>query len=74
MNAKKAGRIRTLKSSNMVNFFPMVLDFKRLKPGILLPTMRQQISFFDAFTCGSDNQNIALTGGSGAGKVLSFKK
>lgn len=67
-DAKKAGRIRTLKSSNMVNFFPMVLDFKRLKPGLLLPTMRQQISFFDAFTCGSDNQNIALTGGSGAGK------
>jgi len=67
-DAKKAGRVRTLKSSNMVNFFPMVLDFRRLKPGILLPTMRQQVSFFDAFTCGSDNQNIALTGGSGAGK------
>ncbi|WCP70315.1 type IV secretion system protein TraC (plasmid) [Vibrio tubiashii] len=67
-DAKKAGRVRTLKSSNLVNFFPLVLDFKRLKPGMLLPTMRQQISFFDAFTCGSDNQNIALTGGSGAGK------
>ncbi|KFI12060.1 type IV secretion system protein TraC [Vibrio coralliilyticus] len=67
-DAVKAGRVRKVKSSNLVNFFPLVLDFKRLRPGILLPTMRQQISFFDPFTCGSDNQNIALTGGSGAGK------
>lgn len=63
-----AGRVRTLKSSNAVNFFPMVLDFKRLTGGLLLPTMRGQISFFDPFNCGSDNKNIALTGGSGAGK------
>lgn len=63
-----AGRVRTLKSSNAVNFFPMVLDFKRLTGGLLLPTMRSQISFFDPFNCGSDNKNIALTGGSGAGK------
>ncbi len=63
-----AGRVRTLKSSNAVNFFPMVLDFKTLSGGLLLPTMRGQISFFDPFNCGSDNKNIALTGGSGAGK------
>ncbi|MFL7022700.1 type IV secretion system protein TraC [Vibrio cyclitrophicus] len=64
----RAGRVRTLKSANVVNFFPMVLDFKRLVSGMLLPTMRGQISFFDPFHCGSDNKNIALTGGSGAGK------
>jgi conjugal transfer ATP-binding protein TraC len=63
-----AGRIRTLKSSNLVNFFPLVVDHKRLNGGLLLPTMRGQISFFDPFNCGSDNKNIALTGGSGAGK------
>ncbi|OEE72840.1 type IV secretion system protein TraC [Vibrio genomosp. F6] len=67
-DCKKAGRVRTLKSSNLVNFFPIVMDFKQLKGGMLLPTMRQQISFFNPFTCGSDNKNIALTGGSGAGK------
>ena len=64
----RAGRIRTMKSANVVNFFPMVLDFKRLVSGMLLPTMRGQVSFFDPFHCGSDNKNIALTGGSGAGK------
>lgn len=64
----RAGRIRTLKSTNVVNFFPVVLDFKRLVSGMLLPTMRGQVSFFDPFNCGSDNKNIALTGGSGAGK------
>ncbi|CAK3643724.1 conjugal transfer ATP-binding protein TraC [Vibrio crassostreae] len=67
-DCKKAGRVRTLKSSNLVNFFPLIMDFSQLKGGVLLPTMRQQISFFNPFTCGSDNQNIALTGGSGAGK------
>lgn len=63
-----AGKVRSLKSSNLVNFFPIVLDIKRLTGGLLLPTMRGQISFFDPFCCGSDNKNIALTGGSGAGK------
>ncbi|CCN50848.1 putative conjugative transfer protein TraC [Vibrio nigripulchritudo MADA3029] len=63
-----AGRVKTVKSLNLVNFFPIIMDFKRRGPGVLLPTMRGQISYFDAFSCGSDNKNIALTGGSGAGK------
>lgn len=63
-----AGKVRSMKSSNLVNFFPIVLDIKRLTGGLLLPTMRGQISYFDPFDCGSDNKNIALTGGSGAGK------
>lgn len=62
------GKVYSMKSSNLVNFFPIVLDVKRLTGGLLLPTMRGQISFFDPFNCGSDNKNIALTGGSGAGK------
>ncbi len=67
-DAKRAGRVRTMKSSNLVNFFPIIHDNKNFSGGMLLPTMRQQISFFDPFNCGSDNYNIALTGGSGAGK------
>lgn len=67
-DSKRAGRIRTMKSSNAVNFFPIIHDNKNFSGGMLLPTMRQQISFFDPFNCGSDNYNIALTGGSGAGK------
>jgi len=64
----KAGRARSMKTSNLVNFLPIVYDNKVYSGGMLLPTMRQQISFFDPFNCGSDNYNIALTGGSGAGK------
>ncbi|WP_154723956.1 type IV secretion system protein TraC [Vibrio cyclitrophicus] len=71
---KKAGRINTLKTSNLVNFFPITMDHKNLSGGVLLPTMRQQLSFFDPWKCGSDNQNIALSGGSGSGKSFLTQK
>ena len=64
----KAGLSFMMKTSNLVNFLPIVADHKRLSGGLLLPTMRHQISFFDPFNCGSDNYNMAITGGSGAGK------
>lgn len=67
-DCKLAGRVRTMKTSNLANFFPLILDHKNFSGGMLLPTMRQQISFLDPFNCGSDNYNIAVTGGSGAGK------
>ena len=67
-DCRAAGRVRTIKTSNLVNFFPIIAEYKRLSPGLLLPTMRHQINFFDAFECGSDNYNIAVSGGSGAGK------
>ncbi|QDO82440.1 type IV secretion system protein TraC [Shewanella psychropiezotolerans] len=63
-----AGLTFMMKTSNLVNFLPVVADYKRLSGGLLLPTMRHQISFFDPFHCGSDNYNMAITGGSGAGK------
>ncbi|MCL1064293.1 type IV secretion system protein TraC [Shewanella benthica] len=64
----KAGQTFMMKTSNLVNFLPVVADHKRLSGGLLLPTMRHQISFFDPFRCGADNYNMAITGGSGAGK------
>ena len=67
-DSKRAGRVRTMKTSNLANFLPLILDNKNFSGGMLLPTMRQQISFLDPFNCGSDNYNIAVTGGSGAGK------
>jgi conjugal transfer ATP-binding protein TraC len=67
-DSKVAGRVRTMKTSNLANFLPIVLDNKNFSGGMLLPTMRQQISFLDPFNCGSDNYNVAITGGSGAGK------
>lgn len=64
----KAGLGFMMKTSNLVNFLPIVTDPQRLSGGLLLPTMRHQLSFFDPFNCGSDNYNITVTGGSGAGK------
>ncbi len=70
----KAGRTHMLKTSNLVNFFPIVADVKNFSGGLMLPTMRNQISYFDIFDCGSDNYNIACTGGSGAGKSFFIQK
>ncbi|ABS10552.1 MULTISPECIES: type IV secretion system protein TraC [Shewanella] len=67
-DSQKAGLCFMMKTSNLVNFLPIVADYKRLSAGLLLPTMRHQISYFDPFNCGSDNYNMAITGGSGAGK------
>ena len=64
----KAGLSFMMKTSNLVNFLPIVTDMKRLSGGLLFPTMRHQLSFFDPFNCGSDNYNMTITGGSGAGK------
>ncbi|MFC1502838.1 type IV secretion system protein TraC [Pseudomonadota bacterium] len=67
-DCQKAARTRTMKTSNVVNFFPIVAEYKNFSGGVMVPTMRHQISYFDPYNCGSDNYNIALTGGSGAGK------
>lgn len=71
---KKAARVNTLKTSNLVNFLPITMDSKNLNGGVLLPTMRQQLSYFDPWMCGTDNQNIALSGGSGSGKSFLTQK
>ena len=67
-DAKKAGRVRQIKTSNLVNFFPIVGEFKRLSGGMLLPTLRNQIGYFHPFRCNTDNYNMAVTGSSGSGK------
>ncbi|HIF9442144.1 TPA: type IV secretion system protein TraC [Photobacterium damselae] len=63
-----AGRVRTIKTSNLVNFFPIVAEYKRIMGGMLFPTMRHQISYFDPFNMNTDNYNMAITGVSGSGK------
>lgn len=70
----KAGHIHNVKTSNVANLLPLVLDVKNFSGGMMLPTMRQQAFWFDPFNCGSDNYNIALTGGSGAGKSFFVQK
>lgn len=70
----RAGHIHTVKSSNVANLLPLILDVKNFSGGMMLPTMRQQAFWFNPFNCGSDNYNIALTGGSGAGKSFFVQK
>ena len=70
----KAGRIHTVKSSNVANLLPIVMDAKNLSGGMMLPTMRQQAYWFNPFNCGSDNYNLSVTGGSGAGKSFLIQK
>ncbi len=67
-DCRLAGRARQIKTSNLVNFFPIVAEYKRIMGGMLLPTMRHQISYFDPFNMGTDNFNMAITGVSGSGK------
>lgn len=67
-DTKRAGRVRQIKTSNLVNFFPIVGEYKRLTGGMLLPTMRNQIGYFHPFRCNTDNYNMAITGSSGSGK------
>lgn len=60
--------VRTLKTSNLVNFTPVVADPQRVQPGLLLPTFRRSIYYFDPFEAGGDNFNIAIAAASGSGK------
>ncbi|MUK51112.1 type IV secretion system protein TraC [Aliivibrio fischeri] len=67
-DSRRAGRVRQIKTSNLVNFFPIIGELKRLTGGMLLPTMRNQIGYFHPFRCNTDNYNMAITGSSGSGK------
>ncbi|MGR5464872.1 type IV secretion system protein TraC [Photobacterium damselae] len=67
-DCRLAGRVRQIKTTNLVNFFPIVAEYKRIMGGMLLPTMRHQISYFDPFSMDTDNFNMAITGVSGSGK------
>ncbi|KFA94973.1 type IV secretion system protein TraC [Vibrio sp. ER1A] len=60
--------VRTLKTSNLVNFTPLVADPQRTQPGLLLPTFRRSIYYFDPFEAGGDNFNVAIAAASGSGK------
>ena len=67
------GLTKTLTHFNIANLMPVVADTKGSPQGLLLPTHRHQIAFFDAF----DNKNLPITnynfltvGSSGAGKSM----
>lgn len=60
--------VRTVKTSNLANFLPLVSDPYSYGIGLLLPTFRRSLYFFDPFNCGSDNFNMAIAAASGSGK------
>ncbi|MGF1884076.1 type IV secretion system protein TraC [Vibrio splendidus] len=59
---------RTFKTSNLVNFLPVVADKQRMSTGLLLPTFRRSLYYFDPFEAGGDNFNVAVAAASGSGK------
>ncbi|MEZ9698834.1 type IV secretion system protein TraC [Vibrio sp. 10N.261.46.E12] len=59
---------RTVKTSNLVNFLPVVADKQRMSTGLLLPTFRRSLYYFDPFEAGGDNFNVAVAAASGSGK------
>lgn len=67
---RKVGRIRTLTTWNLANLLPLVADYKIGRRGVLLPSFRNQISFFDMFSehLPTANYNVAVAATSGAGK------
>ncbi|ELI5720911.1 type IV secretion system protein TraC [Vibrio fluvialis] len=65
---ERLGLVRTIKTSNLTNFIPVVTDPYAIKLGLLLPTFRRSLYFFDPFTAGGDNFNMAIAASSGSGK------
>ena len=62
------GENRRFTNQNAANLAPIVSDFKGFEKGMLIPTIRNQISFIDTFDGSLINYNYIETGASGSGK------
>lgn len=51
------GHIKKLSNFNIANLLPVVADFKGCREGLLLPTYRHQLFFFDPF----DDRNLPIS-------------
>lgn len=51
------GMMKSLSQYNVANVLPVVADFKGSRAGLLLPTYRHQLFFYDPF----DDQNLPIT-------------
>jgi conjugal transfer ATP-binding protein TraC len=69
-NLKSFGQIRKMTTWNLVNLLPIVGDWKGTESGLVMPTLRNQLSAVDIFSVPADNHNVCVAGGSGAGKSL----
>ncbi|MED7793161.1 type IV secretion system protein TraC [Klebsiella aerogenes] len=68
---KTSGATGRAESSQAVNLLPIVAD-NRLSPnGLMMPSYRNQLAFLDLYgdQLGNTNNNMAVTGTSGAGKT-----
>lgn len=65
--------IKKMTHRNAANLLPLICDFKGSSTGLLLPTTRNQIAFFDSFDSNSlpiVNFNMTIKGSSGSGKSM----
>ena len=69
---KNTGSTLRCTTFNAINLAPIVAENPMLPSGMLLPTYRNQIAFYDVFgeIGGNTNFNVAVTGTSGAGKTF----
>ncbi len=69
---KRAGLIRKFTTWNLVNLLPIVGDWKGSRGGFVAPGIRNQLCAIDYFSeeIATDNKNIAIAAGSGAGKSV----
>jgi conjugal transfer ATP-binding protein TraC len=69
-NLKAFGQVRKMTTWNLVNLLPIVGDWKGTDTGLVMPTLRNQLSAVDIFSMKTDNHNVCVAGGPGAGKSL----
>lgn len=69
---KNASLVRQRSTWNLVNILPLLGDWKGSYNGFVAPGMRNQLAAIDIFSneVPTDNNNVAIAAGSGAGKSV----
>jgi len=69
---KRAYLVRKMTTWNLVNLLPLLGDWKGSYTGFIAPGLRNQMAAIDIFSdqIPTDNNNIAIAAGSGAGKSV----
>lgn len=69
---KRASLVRQRTTWNLVNLLPMLGDWKGSYTGFIAPGQRNQLACIDIFSdqVPTDNNNVAIAAGSGAGKSV----
>lgn len=72
VDLKRASLVKQRTTWNLVNLLPMLGDWKGSYTGFIAPGQRNQLSCIDIFSdqVPTDNNNVAIAAGSGAGKSV----